>query len=301
MKRFIVSLGITVALCVSCGQPGPSAPYLTRRAYPPTGRTVTVDLEARDVRWEVGPSAIYNAWTYNGTIPGPNIEATAGDTIVVRLTNRSAHPVSVHTHLVDFAQSEDGADAPSIAMPGQTVSVTWFTRHAGVVPYHDHASEQGVRRGLHGALVLHAPDEAPAMEQVVVLSDLDQTAFEQLPGVVNPRTGMIPDGGTYRGEHQYMHVINGRAYEDSIPLFRGQVGRLSRWRVVSIGVEAHTWHIHGHRWLDAAGELTDNILLAPGMYNTFEVTPSRAGNWMVHCHFPNHVEGGMMARFEVTP
>lgn len=299
--RRLIFLFLAATACISCGAPGPSAPYLTRRAYPATGRTVTVDLDARDVQWEVGPAAIYNAWTYNGRIPGPTIEATAGDTIVVRLTNNSRHPVSVHTHLVDFAQSEDGSDPPSIAMPGQTVSVTWFTRHAGVVPYHDHSTHEGVRRGLHGALVLHAPDEAPAMEQVVVLSDLDQTAFESLPGVANPRTGVIPDGGTYHGEHQYMHVINGRAYEESIPLFRGQVGRLSRWRVVSIGVEAHTWHIHGHRWLDAAGELTDNILLAPGMYNTFEVTPTRAGNWMVHCHFPNHQEGGMMARFEVAP
>ncbi len=34
---------------------------------------------------------------------------------------------------------------------------------------------------------------------------------------------------------------------ESIPPFTGKVGELSRWRVISIGSEAHTWHIHGHR------------------------------------------------------
>lgn len=294
MILLIPFVGIT-----ACSSPEVPAPYSTRRPYAPTGRTVNVELTAQDVRWEVGPGAIYNAWTFNGTLPGPTIEATAGDEIVVRLTNPTTHPVSVHTHLVEFLQQEDGADPPSIAMPGQTITVRWRTRYPGTVPYHDHSSEQGVRRGLIGAVVLHAPDELRANEHVVVLSDLDQTAFEQLPGVANPRTGVISDAGTYRGEHQYMHVINGHAYEDAIPAFQGRVGELNRWRVVSIGVEVHTWHLHGQRWYDTNGELTDNIQLSPGMYNTFDMIPTRTGSWLVHCHFPNHMEGGMMARFEV--
>ena len=27
----------------------------------------------------------------------------------------------------------------------------------------------------------------------------------------------------------------------------------------------------------------------------------KAGDWLVHCHFPNHMEGGMMTRYLVTP
>lgn len=298
--RVIKALGavcMLTALSASCGTPAVSAP----RMYPLTGRTRMVELTAQDVRWEVGPSAIYNAWTYNGTIPGPVIDAVAGDRIVIRLSNPTAHPVSIHTHLVEFAQSEDGADPPSIAMPGQTITVTWTPRYAMTVPYHDHATHEGVRRGLVGALVVHAPDERPATEHVVVLSDLDSAEFAQLPGVADPVTGMIPVGGTFRGPHQYMHVINGKAYEESIAPFMGRVGSLSRWRVVSIGVEAHTWHIHGHRWVDADGTLTDNIQLSPGTYRTFELTPELPGNWLVHCHFPNHAEGGMMTRYMVAP
>ncbi len=41
------------------------------KRYPETGETKTFDLTIEDKVWEVGPGALYNAWTYNGTIPGP--------------------------------------------------------------------------------------------------------------------------------------------------------------------------------------------------------------------------------------
>lgn len=96
-----------------------------------------------------------------------------------------------------------------------------------------------------------------------------------------------------------MHTINGKAYEDGVPPFRAKVGDLVRWRVVSIGQEFHTWHIHGHRWLAADGTVTDNVALGPGMYTTFEFNEDAAGSWLVHCHVPAHLEGGMMARYIV--
>lgn len=273
-----------------------------QRRYEPNGSTKTFELTMQEVDWVVGPGAIYKAWTYNGTIPGPLLEVTAGDHVVVRLTNMGTHAASVHTHVAEFEQVDDGADPSSIAMPGETVTVEWDTLYAGVFPYHDHAQEgAGIARGLYGALLVHAPDEAAANEHLVVLGDLEPGNFRQLPGVADPVTGIISAEGEYRGPHQYMHTINGKAYEDAVPPFTGRVGDLSRWRVLSIGSETHTWHIHGHRWLETDGVVTDNIQLSPGMYRTFEFTEDRAGDWLVHCHFPNHLEGGMMARYRVSP
>ena len=299
--RHAIVLSLLCSVFASCSDDVATQPGAPRR-YPATGVTKTIELRIEDKVWEVGPSALYNAWTYNGTIPGPTMEVTAGDRILVRLTNNSNHPASVHTHLVEFDQTQDGVDGPAIAQPGQTVTYEWFAPYAGVVPYHDHADEgEGVARGLFGALIVHAPDEVPANEHVVVLSDFETQFFAQLPGVADPVTGIIPPGGTYRGPHQYMHTMNGFAYEDAVPNFTGRVGELSRWRVVSIGIEAHTFHIHGHRWVDSDGTLTDNIQLAPGTYKTFEFEEDRIGNWLVHCHFPNHMEGGMVSRYTVVP
>lgn len=299
LRSLVASAALPLlAIVTSCAAP----PVDPRHPYPPTGNTRTFDLTVQDTEWVVGPGAIYNAWTYDGTIPGPTLEVTAGDLVVIHLRNDSTHPASIHTHVVEFPQAEDGVDATSIAMPGQTVTVHWNARFAGAFPYHDHASEgEGVARGLFGALIVHAPDEVSANEHVVVLGDLDQANFRQLPGIADPITGMIPTEGTYHGPHEYMHTINGHAYEDAIPHFTGRVGDLSRWRVISIGSETHTWHIHGHRWVDLDGSLTDNVLLGPGQYRTFEFEEDAPGAWLVHCHFPTHMEGGMMTRYDVVP
>jgi manganese oxidase len=270
--------------------------------YPKTGVTKTFELTiTENVPWEVGPGAIYNALTYNNQIPGPPIEVTAGDHITIRLTNNATAPHSIHTHITSFTESNDGVHE-SLVMPGETKTYEWDALYAGTFPYHDHGDEsKGVTLGLFGAVIVHAPDETPANEHLVVLSDFDQSEYLQLPGVADPVTGEFPDAGTYHGGHQYMHTFNGKAYEDAIPPFIGKVGERQRWRIVSIGREFHTFHIHGHRWLDASGVLTDNILLGPGSYATFEFMEDNPGSWLVHCHVPDHMEGGMMADYHVSP
>lgn len=268
--------------------------------YPSTGVTREFDLTIDETNLEVGPGAIYKAIAYNGVVPGPPIEVNAGDRVVVRLTNKAAKPHSIHTHVVKFTDSNDGT-GPSIVAPGETKTVTWDAVYAGTFPYHDHGDEgNGTMRGLIGALIVHPPGEAKANEHVVVLADFDQGEYASLPGVADPVSGEFPDAGMYRGGHQYMHTINGKGYEDAVPPFTGKVGQLQRWRVVSIGQEFHTWHIHGHRWLDG-GQVTDNVQLGPGMYTTFEFMEDNPGNWLIHCHVPSHMEGGMMADYIVTP
>src|SRR3972149_4388466 len=56
---------------VSAAAPGPRASRPTTRYY---------TLEAVEVEWAIAPGLVYRAWTYNGTIPGPQIEAIAGGT-----------------------------------------------------------------------------------------------------------------------------------------------------------------------------------------------------------------------------
>jgi FtsP/CotA-like multicopper oxidase with cupredoxin domain len=300
----LFTAALALAACTVDEKPAPTTSGSLRdpaEPYPATGVTREFELNVQETLWEVGPGAVYEAVAYNGQVPGPPIEVTAGDRVLVHLSNDTDEPRSIHTHVVQFANDSDGT-MESIVQPGETKTVEWNAVFAGTFPYHDHADEaEGVLRGLFGALIVHAPDEVPATEHLVVLADFDQTDYAQLPGVADPETGEFPDAGTYRGGHQYMHTINGKAYEDAVPPFEAKVGEISRWRIVSLGGEFHTWHIHGHRWVGPDGVLTDNIQLGPGMYTTFEFLEDNPGDWLVHCHVPDHMEGGMMATYSVSP
>lgn len=271
------------------------------KEYSPSGQTKTFDLTITEFDWEVAPGAIYKAIGYNGKIPGPPIDVTAGDHVVIHVTNKATEPHSVHTHVVRFANGSDGVSPTSVAKPGETVTIEWDAVFAGSFPYHDHAGvngeTEGITRGLYGPLVVHAPDETKAVENVVMLSDFDTKFYRQLPGVAMGDAG--PGPGAYRGGHQYMHTINGRAYEEWSPHFEAKLADLVRWRVISIGQEFHTFHVHGHRWVGADGVLTDNINLGPGTYSTFEWKEDNAGDWLYHCHVPAHMEGGMMGTYSV--
>lgn len=52
-----------------------------------TAATVQVNLDARRAAVEVAPGVKMWAWTFNGTVPGPVVRATEGDTVEVTLTN----------------------------------------------------------------------------------------------------------------------------------------------------------------------------------------------------------------------
>lgn len=54
---------------------------------PADAAVVPVDLVARQATVQVAPGVKMRAWTFNGTVPGPVIRATEGDTIQVTLTN----------------------------------------------------------------------------------------------------------------------------------------------------------------------------------------------------------------------
>lgn len=274
----------------------------TVKEYALTGQTKTFELTVTEFDWEVAPGAIYEGIGYNGKIPGPTLDVNAGDHVVIKLTNKATAPHSVHTHVVRFPNGSDGVKPTSVAEPGQTVTIEWDAVFAGSFPYHDHAGANGegdgLKRGLFGALAVHAPDEPKAdKENIVLLADFDPELYKTLPGVSKGDAG--PGPGDYRGGHQYMHTINGRAYEEWSPHFEAQIGNLVRWRVISMGQEFHTFHVHGHRWVGADGVLTDNITLGPGTYSTFDWKEDAAGDWLYHCHVPSHMEGGMMGVYTV--
>ena len=65
----------------------------------PDGTTLReFTIFGEDVEVEVAPGIFFNAWTYNGTIPGPTIRVTEGDLVRIMFINNSEHPHTMHFH-----------------------------------------------------------------------------------------------------------------------------------------------------------------------------------------------------------
>src|SRR6185437_16677813 len=70
-------------------------------------KTHEYTLIAQDTTVEIAPGVRVDAWTYNGTIPGPTLRATEGDRVVIHFINKTPMPHTVHLH-GDHPSAEDG-------------------------------------------------------------------------------------------------------------------------------------------------------------------------------------------------
>jgi len=50
-----------------------------------------------------------------------------------------------------------------------------------------------------------------------------------------------------------------------------------------------------------AGSGTDAVSVAAAPMITADMRPDAPGIWLYHCHFSDHMAGGMVARYEVKP
>src|SRR5215212_1879909 len=83
----------------------------------PNGRTLpfklidgvkVFHLIAEEFDHEFAPGLKARCWGYNGSTPGPTIEAVEGDRVRIYVTNRLPEPTSVHWHGVLLPNGMDG-------------------------------------------------------------------------------------------------------------------------------------------------------------------------------------------------
>lgn len=135
------------------------------RRFTLTAATATVRVSGRDVA----------AWAFDGQVPGPELTATVGDVLEVKLRNRDvARGVTLHWHGYDVPNSQDGVPGVTQAavLPGQEFVYRFRADQAGTYWYHTHAvSDLGVRMGLYGVLVVR-PGPATGVDVTVPVHTL---------------------------------------------------------------------------------------------------------------------------------
>jgi FtsP/CotA-like multicopper oxidase with cupredoxin domain len=216
-----------------------------------------------------------------GGIPGPTIHARVGDVVLVHFLNLDLNtPHSMHFHGVHYAFPSDGSYIPGFSGPGANVKPgKSFTYRlvagpdsVGVWPYHDHSPSMmdSIQGGMYGALsILGRRERAPDREFVVFLESM---------------------GG--------FMTIDGRAFIGNTPVFHARVGDLVQWDVLALGDEHHTFHVHGHRWLEH-GTSVDVRTVGPAESFRIRWREDRPGTWYYHCHVESHMANGMIGLYRV--
>lgn len=102
-------------------------------------------------------------------------------------------------------------------------------------------------------------------------------------------------------ESNLMHNINGYVF-GNLPLetLTMKTDEKVRWYVIGMGTEVdlHTphWHANTLVW---NGMRTDMVELLPMSMKTLDMTTDNPGIWLFHCHVNDHLDAGMIARFNV--
>ncbi|SHL67298.1 Multicopper oxidase with three cupredoxin domains (includes cell division protein FtsP and spore coat protein CotA) [Chitinophaga jiangningensis] len=139
--------------------------------YAQSPKTVRYDLYIGDTMVHYS-GKMSHALAINGTIPGPVLEFTEGDTALIYVHNTLKGETSIHWHGVILPNQEDGVPylTTQPIKGGQTHVFKFPVVQHGTYWYHSHTMFQE-QSGLYGSLIFHPKQKSDIPEKVLLLSD----------------------------------------------------------------------------------------------------------------------------------
>lgn len=228
----------------------------------PTGKTKHVTLIADENVVQVAPDnalhpggVMYNAYTFNGTIPGPTIGIDQGDNLTITLINEGEliHSYDFHAGLGPRKALSFGSGGESSSVqPGETKTGWLQGVNAGSWLYHCGADSlngvwEHIANGMYGNIVVHPQNEEPAKEFSVAFSEIYNAAD---PGVFNEVNGTGSfDIGKFLDQDPDLILTNGMSFKyapsvgavsvlelnPNATVFQVQPGELTRWFITNPG------------------------------------------------------------------
>ncbi|WP_280156331.1 copper oxidase [Piscinibacter sp. XHJ-5] len=251
-------------------------------------------LVAEPVVREFAPGMKANLWGYNGTSPGPTIEAVEGDRIRIFVTNKLPEHTTVHWHGVLVPSGMDGIGGltqPHIP-PGKTFVYEYTVLRPGTHMYHPHADEMvQMAMGMMGMFIIHPKD----IRQHRVDRDFAflLASYDIEPGSATPRTSEMTDFNLW--------TWNSRVFPGIDPLV-ARTGDRVRVRIGNLTMTNHPIHMHGPHfevtgtdggWVPKAArwpEVTTDVAVGQMRALEFDAV---AGDWAIHCHKSHHTMNAM--------
>jgi len=251
-------------------------------------------LIAEEIEHEFAPGCKAKCWGYNGTTPGPTIEAVEGDRIRILVTNKLPEHTSMHWHGILLPSGMDGVGGlsqPDIA-PGETYAYEFTLRQHGTHMYHPHADEMvQMAVGMMGMFVIHPKDgEAEPIDRDFVIL-LHNWALH--PGTYRPDPSIMTEFDLWTFNSKVFPAIEPMVVKTGQRV-RIRLGNLSMWN--------HPMHLHGHTfWVTGSDggrwpktlwrpEATEVVGVGQTRDIEFVATP---GDWAFHCHMAHHTMNAM--------
>lgn len=269
----------------------------------PNGRTLPYRLNddakefhliAEEIEHEFAPGNKIKAWGYNGSTPGPTIEAVEGDRVRIYVTNKLGEHTSIHWHgiLVPWGMDSITDLTQPPIRPGETFVYEFTLQQHGTHMYHPHADEMvQMAMGMMGLFIIHPRDK------VSLAADRDYAILLH-NWAVHP--------GTYRPDPSIMTefdlwTMNSKVFP-AIDSMVAQTGERVRIRIGNLSMRNHPIHLHGvqfeitgsdggrspqNQWRK---EVTEIIGVGQTRDIEFTAVP---GDWAFHCHMSHHTMNAM--------
>jgi nitrite reductase (NO-forming) len=266
----------------------------------PSGSVVNVKLVAKQQLISITPDVAYQAWTFNGTVPGPVIHVRQGQTIRFTLQNadtKMAHSIDFHA-----AQTPPNVNYKPV-LPGQSLTFEWHANYPGVFMYHCGTPPvmEHMANGMYGAIIVDpANGWTPAREYVLVQSEfyMKQNADGTYTYDANKAMAMTPDYVTFNGYfNQYIQAPLSAKPGECIRLFVLNAGpsQFSAFHV--IGAIFSDSYADGNPANRTYGQQT--VTIPPGGGEVVELTIPQAGHYPFVTHSFMAASMGAMGAIDV--
>lgn len=147
----------------------PAAPLVRSAAAPArsTQRMHRVRMTTTHVPHVLSPTVTYNAWTFDGQVPGPVVRVTLGDTVEFTIVNASPMQHSMDFHAAEIAPSRAYVNVN----PGDSLTFRFVARVPGAFMYHCGTAPVAahIANGMYGAIIVDPEVPLPPAREFVVI------------------------------------------------------------------------------------------------------------------------------------
>lgn len=242
-----------------------------------------INLVAQTSYLEIEKGKYLPVWTFNNSVPGPQVEVTEGDTVTIHLKNQLNAPLALHVHGVVLPNEMDGVPGMTqdAIQPGASFTYTFQANHAGTYWYHSHQdSLNQIGKGLYGSFIVKKKQDTVSSDHTLVFDEWSDP-HTTVPDSESNTLAINSNMGAYN-----IYTVNGRSGDSIEPIVASQ-GERVRLRFIHAGNMTQTLYIHSDAYRVTATDGQDIyrpqalnnglLVIAPGERYDIEFTADTTG------------------------